>query len=522
MGKNVDPLTFQQSLVRQKKEEIRNDLPHVYGFKMYQWMREMYESTNRINLLCAGNQQGKSSCFIRKNIEWAGNQKIWSKIWPPLASGVKNTPKIFWYFYPSLEVATIEFTKKWVPESMPRGAMKNHETYGWDADFLGGEINAVHFRSGVSIYFKSYGQKQMNLQTSTVHMVTGDEEMPPDMVDELLSRLAATQGIFNQAFTATSGYELWYRAMECRGTSEEAFKTAFKKTVSLYDSQVYEDGTPGVWTLERIKEREAQCTSKNEVLKRVMGRFVKDEGRKYYAFEPTAHVTAGGKIPGDWKIFAGVDIGSGGQSAARSRGAITFIAANPEFTKGRVVKFWRGDHQETTATDILNKYREMKQGLAMTNACYDYNSREFGLVAARSGEPFVPADKARNAGDQILNTLFSAGALTLDEELPELAKLTTELMTVPVGTKNRKYIDDGVDSARYCAILIPWDFAKIAPGKFAPEEESDIPPVHLTDAEYAAWEIRQRRGEMEPRDPNSDWAEFYEEIEDWNSAYDGS
>jgi hypothetical protein len=117
-------------------------------------------------------------------------------------------------------------------------------------------------------------------------MVSGDEEMPEDYVDELLARVSASDGYFNLAFTATQGFQLWFRAMECIGTSEEVFPDAHKQCVSLYDCQIYEDGTPGAWPIERIKAREKSCTTEAEVLRRVHGRFVKDEGRKYANFSP--------------------------------------------------------------------------------------------------------------------------------------------------------------------------------------------------------------------------------------------
>ena len=266
--KNLDPLTFQQSLIKARIQELREDLPHLYGWNWYTWTREFFESRNRMNLLCAANQIGKSSAAIRKNIEWACNKKLWPELW-------STPPKQFWYFYPSDEVATIEVEKKWVPEFLPRGEMKNHENYGWDIEYKSGDVSAIHFRSGCSIYFKSYGQKTINLQTSSVHMMTFDEEAPEEIVNECLARLRATRGYFCQIFTATRGLQLWYRAMECIGTEEEVFKDAWKRSVSMRDCMFYEDGTPSPWTAERTKEAESFCTSQSEILKRIDGRFVK-------------------------------------------------------------------------------------------------------------------------------------------------------------------------------------------------------------------------------------------------------
>lgn len=523
-----DPTLSQHSTVQQVLKQKRDDLPHLYGWKWYRWARIFYESRNKINLLTAGNQATKSSSVIRKNIEWACNKKLWPELWPEIVPGVPNTPRIFFYLYPSNEVATVEFEKKWVPNFMPRGAMKSDEQYGWDADYNGKDINAVHFRSGVSIYFKSYSQQIRNLQTATVHMVSGDEEMPEEFVDELTARLSSTGGYFNVAFTATQGLQIWYRAMECIGSSEETFKQAHKQVVSLYDCQVYEDGTPGHWPLERIKEREAQCTSEAEILRRVHGRFVKDEGRKFSNFLPSRNLgLASEKVPSDWKWYGGVDVGSGGKG--RSAGAVLYLAVNPSFTKGRVTRTWRGDHQETTAGDILQKYRELKglkdeasNAFAVTQACYDYQSREFALIASRSGEPFLPANKDRDGGTKTVNVLFQSGALTVDEGVYDNQKLVTELMSVPAGDKNRRFQDDLSDTLRYVVQLIPWDFARIEPqgiqaAKLAEEDFPDVPDVNWTPQQYLAWEIEMRRGRKKPKDDG--WQEMQEEFDELNEAY---
>lgn len=502
--KTQDPIIWQQSVVRQRIEELKSDLPHLYGYKMYPWAREFFESTNRMNLLCAANQIGKSSIAIRKNIEWACNKKLWPKIW-------ESKPQQFWYFYPDSSTATSEFEKKWVPEFMPRGEMKNHENYGWDADYSHGDISAIHFRSGVSIYFKTYGQKVLNLQSSTVHMITADEEMPEEFINELLARLRSNRGIFNQVFTPTRALPVWYRAMECIGQQDEMFPNAWKRSVSMRDSMFYDDGTPSKWTAERIAEAESQCTSKNEVLKRIDGRFVRDGGRLFGAFDPDHNIyrLIGGEDEAiKWKCYAGVDIGSGG--AKRSAGAIIILAVNEDNTIGKVIRSWRGDNEETTASDILRKYAALRRGLAIQQACYDYQSREFGLIAARQGESFVPADKSRETGAQITNMLFQARRLLIADGEFDNHKLVTELMSVPDGVKkNRSYQDDLTDALRYCVRLVPWDFNKISPDYVHYEVKSD---EEDTDERSIKREDHQR--------PNSDdWRIFEEEVAAWNELY---
>jgi phage terminase large subunit-like protein len=502
-------------------QQLRQELPHVYGLNWYVWSKAFYESRNKINLLTAANQCGKSVSLIRKNIEWATNKKLWSTLWPN-----NPDPRQFWYFYPSDEVATIEFQKKWVPDLLPRGTMKKDNSYGWEEEYDKGDIQAIHFKSGVTIYFKSYGQKVQNLQTATVHMVSGDEEMPEDLVDELMARVSATYGYFNLVFTATMGLPLWYKAMECQGRGEETFKGAAKWQVSLYDCQVHTDGTVGHWPMERIKQREASCTTHNEILKRVMGRFVKDEGKKYASFTPELCVLPE-KLPPDWKIYAGVDIGSGGASKHTSKGAVVVVASSPDFSRARVIRTWRGDFQETTAQDILVKFMEITKGLVVTQACYDYQSREFGIIASRSGMPFIPADKTRGTGEQTLNALFGSKSLTIDEGEYDNDKLVTELMTIPAGGKNRKFQDDLTDALRYTLQLVPWDFTKMGVpvldglGGLRQEDDYSAPPVHLGEKEYLAWEVRQRRGDMNRSQREEGWDEFYSDIDEWQSQLDG-
>ena len=509
--------------VQHRINQMKEELPHIYGLKWYVWSKAFYESRNKINLLTAANQCGKSVSMIRKNIEWACNKSLWPELWP-----ANPEPRMFWYFYPSGEVATIEFEKKWVPDLLPRGETRRSDPqYGWDAEFDKGEIQAIHFKSGVTIYFKSYGQKAINLQTATCHMSSCDEEMPEDLVDEVLARVSATNGYFNTVFTATLGLQLWYKAMECQGRAEEVFKTAAKWQVALYDCQTFTDGTPGHWPIERIKQREAACTTHNEILKRVMGRFVKDEGKKYSSFTPDL-CTQPEKVPNDWKIYAGVDIGSGGASRHTSKGAIVVVATAPDFSKARVIRTWRGDFQETTAQDILIKFRELTKDLAITQACYDYQSREFGIIASRSGVPFIAADKTRGTGEQTLNALFGSKSMTLDEGVYDNDKLVTELMTIPAGAKNRKFIDDLTDALRYCLQLIPWDFSKMGipvldDAGVERMEDGDYraPPVHLGEKEYLAWEVRQRRGEMRGGPAPEGWGEFYADMDEFQSILDG-
>jgi len=512
----VDARTLEPPSLSSQIELVKKELPHIYGWKWYSWAKKFFESENRVNLLCAANQISKSSTAIRKNIEWACNKKIWKKVFK------RRDPKLFYYFYPTADVATIEFQSKWVPEFLPQGAMRDHPDYGWRVEYSGGQVDSIHFNTGVILYFKAYSQKVINLQTATVDMITFDEEAPENYVDESLARLVATDGYFNMVFTATIGQPLWFRAMECIGTPEETFKLAHKQTISMYDCQVYEDGSEGAWPLERIKKREQMCTSEAERLRRVMGRFVKDEGKRYPAFSIAQNRTTEVEIPKDWKFYAGVDIGSGG--ASRSAGAIVILAVNPAYTSGRVVRTWRGDNEDTTAGDILNRYLDLCKGLKIEQAAYDHGSREFALISARLGVPFVPAEKHHTSGLDTTNSLFKQRALLVEADNYDNEKLIIELETVPKEkTTNRKFKDDLSDCLRYVVKLVPWDFASIG---FTPNEIqagpahnslSEFPKAGWSEHQYNQWEQRMRRGEIpSSREENYD---IYEMIEAWNEEY---
>src|SRR3990167_6419584 len=104
------------ALLKEKANRYDN-LPHLYGKKFYTWSRKFYESKNRFNLLCSGNQIGKSSFLIRRAIHRATCPEKWHEWWP-------SKPTMFWYFYPSKSLGTIEFENKWIKEWLPRGAFK--------------------------------------------------------------------------------------------------------------------------------------------------------------------------------------------------------------------------------------------------------------------------------------------------------------------------------------------------------------------------------------------------------------
>lgn len=439
----------QKLILLEEKERIRKLLPHKYGYKDYAWAREFMESTNKMCLLTAANQIGKSSIQIRKCIEWATNKSLWAKLW-------RNNPIQFWYLYPDGDLATSEFENKWIPEFMPTD--KNDPVYGWEVEYKQRQIKAVHFKSGVSVYFKTYSQDVHSLQAGTVHYIACDEELVESYYAELYFRLSAVDGYFSMVFTATRGQEFWREAMEEIGTHLERFKGAWKRSVSKYDCLFFEDGTPSHWTIEKIEKEKEICSDENEINRRIYGKFVRSDGRRYVFNKKEHYKVPEGSIPKDWLIFCGVDVGSGRPGGAPS--AITFIGVSPDMRKGRVFRFWRGDKTSTTAGDVFEKYMELSSDLDVTYRVFDYGAYDFGEIAGRNGVPFEKAKKDRTLGDEKVNTVFKFGMLTIDDiGSYEHDKLATELTNLGVDTKDG---DDGADSLRYAVMAVPWDMRVVA------------------------------------------------------------
>lgn len=493
---NGKELLLNKLQVLSEIERLQKGLPHLHGWKWYPWARSFFESQNRMNLLVAANQLSKSSTNMRKCIHWATETDLWPELWV-------TQPRQFWYLYPSKTVATVEWKTKWVTEFMPRGEFKNHPKYGWKEFYNQNRtIDSIEFKSGVVVYFKSYEQDVHNLQSGTVAAIFCDEELPVDLFDELTARLTASDGYFHMVFTATRGQEFWKETMEDIGLPTERFPKAWKKCISLYDCLMYEDGSNTPWTLERIERRKAQCRNEKEVLKRVMGRFIKDDDLKFASFSRSKNVRkAPEPIPKDWHIYSGVDIGSGGKEG--HPGAIVFVAVRPDYKKARAFKFWRGDGVETTAGDIYAQYCLMKQGLGdVTMQLYDHASKDFFNIASRSGDTFYPAEKGE-AGVDTLNTLFAHEMLDIDEDAAEAEKLIYELGVISKLGNKRHAKDDMADACRYACSKIPFNWAglkpKEAPGK-TPKEKTELDlrrewmfqdgftkPENEIDAEFDEW-----------------------------------
>lgn len=487
----------------ERKKFLQEHLPHLYGWKWYPWAKSFFDCTpdqNRDCMMVAANQISKSSTMIRKCIRMATDKERWKDWWP-------TNPNQFWYFYPTKDIATVEFDQKWIKEFLPRGEMKDDPVYGWTAEYVSKKIHALHFNSGVTVYFKSYEQGATLLQTSSVHAIFADEEMPQELYDEINVRRISpsVQGQFNTVFTATLGQPFWRETFEERGTRYERFPDAFKLNVSMYDCLTYDDGSPSPWTPEYIRQIERSCKSQAEILRRVYGRFVVDEDLKYQGFTREKNLVPKHKLPKGWLVYSGVDVGSGGRGHPA---AIIFVATNKDFNKGRVFLGWRGDGIQTSAGDVLEKYKELRGTLKPVAQFYDWQSRDFLTMAQRSSppEPFQPANKSHQLGEQLMNSLFKNGMLKIYDD-PELRKLVTELENLRSSTNKSSAKDDMIDALRYAITSIPWSFEHLSrePAKQVPADK----PAH-----------RFRVYQSVPQDPDGIDV-MNDELDDFQDMLDG-
>jgi hypothetical protein len=307
-------------------------------------------------------------------------------------------------------------------------------------------------------------------------------------------------------FTATLGQEIWRQTMES-AAKNRPFNKAFRRQVSMYDCLTFEDGGKSHFTKERIKTIEASCVTKNEKLRRVYGKFIMDSNLVFEGFDRQRNLVAPFAIPDDWYCYAGVDPGSGGGRGHPA--AIVFVAVAPDFSRGAVYNGWRGDKERTTAGDVVNKFIGMKQKRLFSGQFYDFADADFYTIATRMGEPFQKANKARDAGEASLNTLFKNNMLVVFD-IPELAPLVHEMETLTraqVGRTKAKVGDDFADALRYATSSTPWDYSKINAFK-----------VDGTPKEVAKTEIDYRREGFDPETVDYE-TEIEGEFLEWNEAY---
>lgn len=458
-------------------------VPHLLGKKNYRWGWEFITTRNRQAFLCGGNQIGKSSCLIRKNVWLATAPRMWKAYFP-------RDPVVrrFWYFYPSQDVTRAEWGSKWI-EWMPN-VPEGHplfSRFGWTVQpsksgkiLKGGFDNPavaacapdiVRFNTGVALEFRTYSQSATTAQATTLHMGSADEELPWDRFGEIQARLTATDGIFNMGFTATLGQLEWYRTMMRRGYQDELFPRAWKKNISLYDCRTYMDGTPGRWFNPKdIDEQIRKLGDKDEIDKRVHGHFVMTTGRAFYAYDPEKVRVKDFPKNRSLRYFAVVDPGTGGEKG-HPAGVMT-LAVDYDHNLICVWNCWRGDGVSTTSNDIVRKLDTMTRGLHLEALIYDHASRDFRLTAEdyfrQKGRPIsiVEAKKDRTTGFERVNSYLQAGALVVPDTAPsgcdwfdgtQVQRLHDEFKTVlrqEVGKKSHGFTDDLTDCLRYACMAI--------------------------------------------------------------------
>lgn len=436
----------------EQKVKYQELLPHLHGWKFYKWAQEYWDSIAKVQLICAANQISKSSTQIRKDIHLATATELWPALW-------KTKPNQFWYLYPTRDVSHVEYEKKWKPEFLPREEFRyDHPIYGWKPELYHNRIWAIHFNSGVSIYFKTYAQNVQDLQTGSVYRLSLDEECPEELMGELSLRLAATDGYMSAVFTPTIGQEYWRCAIEEKG-AKERFPDAFKRQVSMYDCLFYGDGSRSPWSLSQIKRAENSCKNQNEIDRRIYGKFVVAEGLKYATFHKDANRKKGHPVPKSWSIWTGVDIGSGGED--NHPAAVAVVAVSPDWKEGRVIDGWRGDGEVTTAGDVVVKTQAMMKPHPAPIIKYDWACKDFQTIATEAGLPVQPAEKSHLIGEHVLNVLFKNKMLWV-YDYPQLDPLCTELSMLKNSTPKRQAKDDFIDALRYAVASVPWDWSIIS------------------------------------------------------------
>jgi hypothetical protein len=307
--------------------------------------------------------------------------------------------------------------------------------------------------------------------------------------------------------------------MEPNSEEEELHKDAWKKQVSLYDCRFYRDGSESPWTEERIRQTEALCTTPEEKSRRIHGKFVVVGGRLFGSFLPSRDKCDPEPIPSHWIIYSAVDYGSGTDTGHPA--GILFVAVSPDYKQGRVIKCWRGDGITTTATTLYDKYVELeKEVLAKGNPIalkvYDYSSRDFYTISTSKGDSFVPANKNREEGVAITNSLFANEMLKIHGGDVENEKLVIELASLLAVTAKTVSKDDLADPLRYLCIVIPWDWSAADEYQKKKAANPIVMPVALTESEDDR-ALRLRREFVFGRDNEVDTID--QEIAEWNELY---
>lgn len=524
MVKDADRLMMEKVALLEQKLKLKEGLPHLHGLKKYPWQLDYCNAKfYKKRLLCAANQIGKSTAQIVDRIDIATRPELWKELWPAIFEVNPKTMPYSWYLYPNQDTVTDEVENKWIPYYLPQGEYIDHEIYGYKIIRKNKNIKCIVFNSGYKIYFKTYSQDVHDLQSGTVFAIDCDEELPEALLPELTARLFATQGHFSMAFTATLGQEFWKRVIEgVRHGEDQPWPDAWKIQISMFDCLKYADGTTSTWTPARIQQVINNCKSKAEVKRRVYGKFIRDEGLKYEAFDRDRNFrpfpkTKDGKyfkgVPRGWSVYSGVDIGSGGASGHPS--AYSFVMVSPNLDKLRYFRGRRLDKIRTTAGDAYKFYKATRRKLEVVKQSYDHACADFGNIAGQA-DSWEKAKKDHALGEFALNTAFKTGTLIIyydpEDPLEEAHKLVEELESLGADENKKTAKDDFIDSLRYAITGIPINWEDVFDNKKAPLLPEDA-PVGSKEKE------RPNDYYYNKEDEREETESIQNEIDEWNEQY---
>jgi hypothetical protein len=369
------------------------------------------------------------------------------------------------------------------------------------------EINQLSLRN-CDIIFLTYGKNVLTIQASTAHAIFCDEELIATMYTELQMRLRATEGFFHMLFTATRGELIWYRAMECIGKPEETFPDARKVSVSLWDCQTYADGTPSMWTTERIRAEERKCMSHIEKLIRVDGRCLVDQDNLLIKHFKNDMVIQSFTLPETWELYAGIDIGSGG---VNHKSSIAIVAVPPDRKSCVVLECWREDELPTTEDDVFRTYKEMvRKYNRQPVTFYDWHAKDFEKIMLNDNTvTMYKAEKSHEVGFGIINTLMKAHRVRFLEG-SHMSKLLYEMKTCKASTIKTHRKDDAIDAFRYAIARIPFDFTDL-------QESIDLPSNLNIKVEEKKIRhgLAYRDGSYDDEEESTE-SHYAKEISEWN------
>jgi phage terminase large subunit-like protein len=214
MTKPIDPSLRKQiaEAVEQRDKILREN--KLEAFRPYPKQLEFLNSTALPHTLCgfqAGNQIGKSTCAAVAVAMFAtGRYPDWYK-------GRRfDGPTDGWVLGESSQSVRDTMQRLLCgpvgdPEGLGTGFIPKSSIVGSPilSHGTGGSYDSIrvrHVSGGVStIGFRSYEMSREKLQSRTLHYCLCDEEPPADIVNELLARMIATQGLMLMVYTPLHG-----------------------------------------------------------------------------------------------------------------------------------------------------------------------------------------------------------------------------------------------------------------------------------------------------------------------------